>query len=61
MKTLLTIAMLCGSFWAGTHFVIVPRLDAAVTPAHSAHHGAVAKAKPAKPAPKPAATFDLGF
>ena len=57
MKTLFTLLLIIAAFWLGTHFVIVPRLDAAVTPAHSAaRHGAVAKAKPAvKPAPAPQA------
>jgi len=29
MKTLTTVAMLCLSFWAGSHFIIVPRLEPA--------------------------------
>lgn len=29
MKTLSTVAMLCLAFWAGGHFIIVPRLEQA--------------------------------
>jgi len=29
MKTMSTVAMLCLAFWAGGHFIIVPRLEQA--------------------------------
>lgn len=52
MKTLTTLAMLMFSFWAGGHFVVVPRLEAAAVqrgkPQARTNPVAVAKHAPAR-------------
>lgn len=62
MKTLLTLLALCGSFYAGTHYVVTPRLDEAKGQCQAKPAKRVARAsKAGEPAKAKADRFDPGY
>lgn len=62
MKPLATLLLLCASFYAGTHYVVVPRLDqCSSSPAKATNRKAAKATANPRPATGSKEALDLGF